>query len=170
MSDILGGGFQSRLFQKVRTRLGYAYEISSDLGRQLTTIPAFSISAAAPKPAAPRKHCRRLTLRCSASRRRRSPAQEELDSAKQTVLNGFIFNFDTPSKTLNRLLTYRYFGYPDDFIFQYQKAVAQVTRADVLRVARQYIDPAKFAIVLVGNPKDMKTPLSTLGLPITNID
>ena len=54
---------------------------------------------------------------------------EELESAKQTVLNGFIFNFDTPAKTLNRLLTYRYYGYPDDFIFQYQKAVQQVTRA-----------------------------------------
>jgi hypothetical protein len=96
--------------------------------------------------------------------------EDELDSAKQTVLNGFIFNFDTPSKTLNRLLVYRYYGYPDDFIFQYQKAVSQVTRADVLRVAKQYIDPAKFVIVLVGNPKDIKTPLAALGLPVSNID
>jgi zinc protease len=30
MTDILGGGFSSRLFKKVRTQLGYAYNISSD--------------------------------------------------------------------------------------------------------------------------------------------
>ena len=29
---------------------------------------------------------------------------EELESAKQTVANSFVFNFDTPSKTLNRML------------------------------------------------------------------
>ena len=32
MSDILGGGFESRLFRQVRSKLGYAYEISSDWG------------------------------------------------------------------------------------------------------------------------------------------
>ena len=45
-----------------------------------------------------------------------------------------------------------------------------MTRADILRVAKQYIDPAKFVIVAVGNPKDFGTPLSSLGLPVTNLD
>ena len=35
MGDILGGGFQSRLMQRVRTQLGLAYEISANLGRAL---------------------------------------------------------------------------------------------------------------------------------------
>src|SRR5208283_2582366 len=96
-------------------------------------------------------------------------SEEELKTAKDTVINGFVFNFDTPSKTLNRLLTYRYYGYPDDFIFQYQKAIQQVTRADVLRVAKQYLDPAKFVIVAVGNPKDFGTPLDSLG-KVSDID
>jgi zinc protease len=63
---------------------------------------------------------------------------QELQSAKDTVLNGFVFNFDRPSKTINRLMIYQYYGYPKDFIFQYQKAIAAVTKADVLRVAQQY--------------------------------
>ena len=61
---------------------------------------------------------------------------EELQTAKDTVLNGFVFNFDRPSKTINRLMIYQYYGYPKDFIFQYQKAIAAVTKADVLRVAQ----------------------------------
>jgi len=32
MGDILGGGFPSRLFQRVRSKLGYAYNISADWG------------------------------------------------------------------------------------------------------------------------------------------
>ena len=155
MSDILGGGFQSRLFQKVRTQLGYAYEVASVWGANYDHPGTFEIEGST-KSASTTETLRAITAEVQRIRTGEVTG-EELDSAKQTVLNGFIFNFDTPSKTLNRLLTYRYFGYPDDFIFQYQKAVAQVTRADVLRVAKQYIDPSKFVIVLVGNPKDIKT-------------
>jgi zinc protease len=168
MSDILGGGFQSRLFQKVRSQLGYAYEISSIWNANYDHPGTFEI-AGSTKAASTTETLKAIDAE---TQRIRGDlvSEEELNSAKQTVLNGFIFNFDTPSKTLNRLLTYRYYGYPDDFIFQYQKAVGDVTRADVLRVAKQYLDPAKFTIVLVGNPKDMKTPLSSLGLTVSNID
>ena len=56
-----------------------------------------------------------------------------------------------------------YFGYPKDFLFQYQKAIAGVTRADVLRVAKGHFLPENLAIVAVGNPKDFDKPLSTIG-------
>ena len=69
---------------------------------------------------------------------------EELKTAKDTALNGLIFAFDTKSKTLNRVITYEYYGYPQDFIQQYQKGLAAVTQADVLRVAKEHLDPAKF--------------------------
>ncbi len=168
MSDILGGGFQSRLFQKVRTQLGYAYEVSASWGADYDHPGLFQI-ASSTKSASTTETLKAINAEVERIRTQEVTA-EELESAKQTVVNGFIFNFDTPSKTLNRLLTYRYYGYPDDFIFQYQKAVQQVTRADILRVAKQYLDPAKFVIVAVGNPKDFGTPLSSLGLPVSDID
>jgi len=168
MSDILGGGFQSRLFQKVRTQLGYAYEVSASWGADYDHPGLFQI-ASSTKSASTTETLK--AIRAEVDRIRTSEVTaEELESAKQTVINGFIFNFDTPSKTLNRLLTYRYYGYPDDFIFQYQKAIQQVTRADILRVAKEYIDPAKFVVVAVGNPKDFGTPLTSLGLPVSDID
>ena len=95
---------------------------------------------------------------------------QELHTAKDKVLNGFVFFFDRPSKTLNRLLTYAYYGYPKDFIFGYQKAVAAVTKADVLRVCNEYFRPQDLTIVAVGNPKDYSTPLSSLGMPEQTID
>jgi zinc protease len=168
MSDILGGGFQSRLFQKVRTQLGYAYDVSASWGASYDHPGLFEI-ASSTKSANTTDTLKAIEAEVQRIRTQ-EVTEEELESAKQTVVNGFIFNFDTPSKTLNRLLTYRYFGYPDDFIFRYQKSVEQVTRADILRVAKQYVDPAKFVIVAVGNPKDFGTPLSAMGLPVNNID
>jgi hypothetical protein len=168
MADILGGGFQSRLFQKVRTQLGYAYDVSSSWAADYDHPGVFEITSST-KSASTADTLKAINTEVERIRAQEVTA-EELQSAKDTVLHGFIFNFDTPSKTLNRLLTYRYYGYPDDFIFQYQKAVGQVSRADVLRVAKQYLDPAKFVTVAVGNPKDFGTPLSSLGQPVSDLD
>ena len=82
----------------------------------------------------------------------------------------FVFFFDRPSKTLNRLLIYEYYGYPKDFIFQYQKAVENVTKADVLRVAQKYLKPQDLTVVAVGNPNEFGTPLTELGLKVQPID
>lgn len=167
MSDILGGGFQSRLFQEVRTKLGYAYDVEASWGADYDHPGLFEIvsSTKSMSTVATLKAIDTEVERIRSS----EVTPEELQSAKDTVLNGFIFYFDTPSKTLNRILTYHYYGYPDDFIFRYQKAIQQVTRADVLRVAKQYLDPSKFVTVAVGNPKDFGTPLDTLG-KVSDID
>ena len=168
MADILGGGFKSRLFQTVRTKLGFAYEIDANWGAGYDHAGAFEISGST-KSASTADTFDAIGKEVNRIRSEEVTAQE-LETAKQTVMNSFVFNFDTSSKTLNRLLTYRYYGYPDDFIFQYRSGIDKVTRADVLRVAKQYLDPAKFVIVAVGNPKDFGKPLASLGLPVKDID
>ena len=40
MNEILGGGFASRLFQKVRTELGLAYAVGGGFGSDTTTRPS----------------------------------------------------------------------------------------------------------------------------------
>ena len=161
MSDILGGGFSSRLFQKVRTELGLAYNVSSSWAARYENPGVFQIAGSTKSAStvdavqAIQKEVARI--------RTGEVTDQELRTAKDTILNGFVFRFDSPSKTLNRLITYEYHGYPKDFLFQYQKGVDSVTKADVLRVAKQYLKPEEFTILAVGNPKDFGTPLSTLG-------
>src|SRR5262249_4845740 len=161
MGDILGGGFPSRLFQRVRTKLGYAYSISGNWGATYDHPGLFEISGStkslstAETFAAVKEEIERL--------RTAEVSDQELKTAKETVENSFVFNFDTRSKTLSRMLTYEYYGYPKDFIFQYQKAIAAVTKADVLRVAKQYLHPQDMVMVAVGNPKNFGKPLDTLG-------
>ena len=168
MADILGGGFSSRLFKRIRTQLGYAYGIGASWGAGYNQPGLFQISGST------KSESTAETIRVVREEidriRSAEVSEQELKTAKDTVLNGFIFNFDSPGKTLSRLVRYEYHGYPKDFIFQYQQAIAGVTRADVLRVAKEYIKPQDFTIVAVGNPKDFKTPLSALGLRVQPID
>jgi zinc protease len=88
---------------------------------------------------------------------------EELARAKDTYLNGFVFNFDSKAKVINRLLTYAYYDYPMDFIEQTKSGVEKVTKAEVLRVAKKYLQPDKLQILVVGSQADFDEPLSCLG-------
>lgn len=167
-ANILGGGFTSRLMRRVRTELGYAYNIGAGWGAGFLSPGLFSISGSTKSQTTVAAI---ETIRQELDKLRSGEVSvEELKTAKDTVLNSFVFFFDTPAKTLNRIVMYDYYGYPRDFIFTYQKAVAAVTRGDVLRVAKEYLKPGKLTIVAVGNDKEFARPLSTLGLPVRAID
>jgi predicted Zn-dependent peptidase len=168
MADILGGGFRSRLFQRVRTRMGDAYEISADWGANYDHDGLFQI-AGSTKSVSTVETIKAIQEEVEKIRTA-EVNDSELTTAKQTALNSLVFAFDTKAKTLGRVLTYEYYGYPKDFIQQYQKALAAVTKADVLRVAKQRLNPASFTIVAVGNPKDFGQPLEALGQPVNPID
>ncbi len=168
MADILGGGFRSRLMQRVRTELGYAYDISADWGADYDHPGLFVISGST--KSASTTEALQVIQQEIEKMRSTEVTDAELQAAKDAVLNSFVFNFDRPSKTLNRMVTLDYYGYPRDFLFQYQKAVAAVTKADILRVAKEYIKPGDFTIVTVGKPEDFGRPLSVLGSPVKDIE
>jgi zinc protease len=160
-ANILGEGFSSRLISQIRTKLGYAYSIGAAWAANYDHPGMFRIGGSTKSMTtvetvqAIREELDKL--------RTAEVTEKELDEAKQAVLNSFVFFFDSPAKTLNRVMRYEYHGYPKDFLFQYQKAISAVTRADVLRVAKERIHPEELAIVMVGNPKDLGKPLTTLG-------
>ncbi len=167
-ANILGGGFTSRLMKRVRTELGYAYNIGAGWGAGFQSPGLFDISGSTKSQTTVATI---ETIRQELDKLRSGEVSaEELKTARETVLNSFVFFFDTPAKTLNRIVLYDYYGYPRDFIFNYQKAVATVTRADVFRVAKEYLKPDKLTIVAVGNEKEFARPLSALGLTVHAID
>jgi predicted Zn-dependent peptidase len=88
---------------------------------------------------------------------------EELTRAKDSYLNGFVFNFDSKGKIVDRMMTYAYYQYPLDFIEKIKEGVEKVTKADVLRVARKHLHPGELQIIVVGNKAAFDEPLSALG-------
>jgi zinc protease len=160
-SNILGSGFTSRLMSQIRTKMGLAYSIGAGWGADYDHPGTFRIVGSTKSMttteaiAAAKAELEKMRVS--------EVSDQELATAKDAVLNSFVFFFDSPAKTLNRVMRYEYYGYPKDFLFEYQKKVAAVSRADVLRVFQQHINPANLTIVAVGNPKDFGKPLSGLG-------
>ncbi|MCX6622961.1 MAG: insulinase family protein, partial [Acidobacteria bacterium] len=156
------------LWNHIRTQLGYAYDISADWGAEYAYPGLFTISGGTKSESTVATI---QAIREDLEKIRTTPVTEaELQTSKDKVLNSFVFNFDRPSKTLNRMLTYDYHGYPANFIFDYQKGVRETTAVDILRAAQQHIDPARLTFVAVGNSKDFAKPLSALNLPVQKID
>ena len=62
-------------------------------------------------------------------------------------------------------------GLPEDYYQQYSKAVGAITKDDVLRVAKKYVDVDHLAIVIVGDRASIEAPLKATGVaPIAILD
>ena len=161
-------GFGGRLFNEVRSRQGLAYSVygawspSYDFdglfiagGQTQTnnTVPFIN------------------SVMAQIEKIRTDPVSEaELDDAKESILNSFVFNFQSPGQTLSRFMRYEYFGYPEDFIFDYQEQVKKTSQEDLLKVAKKYIQPDKLVTLVVGNQEAMNPPLNSLAEEINLVD
>ena len=167
MNEIFSGGFGSRVVQEVRTRLGLAYSVGGQYGAAYDHPGLFVVGVGTKSEST--VPATKAVLDEISKLKTVPPTEEELRSAKDQVLNGFIFNYDSPDKILTEQVTLAFYGYPLDFLDKYRAGVEKVTAADVSRVANKYVQPDKLAIVVVGNEQQIKPQLSGLG-SVTPVD
>ncbi|MBH8556071.1 insulinase family protein [Nostocaceae cyanobacterium CENA357] len=169
--DVLNGvlnGFGGRLFNEVRSRQGIAYSVYGQWSPRFD-YPGMFIAGGQTRSDATVQFVKALQTEIKRTQTQRVTAKE-LAFAKESTLNSFVFNFQDPSQTLSRLMRYEYYGYPADFLFRYQKAVATTTAADVQRVAKQYLKPENLVTLVVGNQTAIQPPLTQLATQVTPID
>jgi zinc protease len=159
---ILGsGGFSSRLFQKVRNEMGLAYSVGSYLGAGTRDYGVFLIFCGTRNDAV---HEAIAVILDEITRLTETEvSEEEVQAAKNQYLNSFVFKFATVNDIVRRKMYYEYVGYPPDFLETFRNSVMNVTKADVLRVAKHYLHPDKMVILAVGNAKEIKDSLSAFG-------
>ena len=167
MNRILGGGFTGRLFKNVRSREGLAYSVFGAYSANYDYPGEFYVGCQTKSEST--VYAIRAMLREVEKMKESEVTNEELALAKDSFLNSFVFNFDTRGEVVNRLMTYEYYGYPADFLLQIKENVEQVSKADVLRVAKKHLQPDKVQILAVGRPQDFGEPMSSLG-PVSEID
>jgi zinc protease len=167
MNNILGNGFASRLFAQVRSELALAYAIGSSWDANFDYQGTF-LASGGTKSETTTKFVR--AIRHEVDRMAQDPVTDaELARGKDNILKGIAFDFDSTGKIVGRLMNYEYYGYPRDFLQRYQDGIAKVTKADVQRVATQYLKTGDFAVVVLGKEKDFDAPLTSLG-KVTRID
>ena len=55
-----------------------------------------------------------------------------------------------------------FYGYPPDYLMTYKAALEKVTLADLDRVAKKYVHPENYAVLVVGNGPEIKPGLDEL--------
>jgi len=86
----------------------------------------------------------------------------ELAKAKAYLTLGLPGEFETTAGAAARLRELLAYSLPLDYYDRYVDHIAAVTAEDVQRVARQYIDPEHFDIVVVGDKGQIEAGLSAL--------
>ncbi len=149
MNYILGaGGFSSRLMESIRDAQGLAYSVGSHFEANLMP-GAFQVSLQTRNEAANQAITGVLT---EINRIRDGPVtDQELAEAKSYLIGSFPLRLDTVSKLAEVLGLVELYGLGLDYFNRYPKLIEQVTKDDVLRVAKQYLHPTHYALVVVGN-------------------
>ncbi len=161
-------GFGGRLFNEVRSRQGLAYSVYGVWSPRYDYDGIF-IAGGQTRSEATVPFIKSIMAEI-ADIRTNPVTAEELANAKDSILNSFVFQFQDPSQTLARLMSYEYYNYPQDFLFQYQDKVQETTVEDILRVAKTYLQPDQIVTLVVGNEAEIQPDLSSLGAEVQTVD
>lgn len=162
MNNILGGSFGSRLFNSVRSREGLAYAVFGVYTANIA-YPGVFYSFASTKSETTVKTIQEMIKEIERMQTD-PPNEDEMRMGKDGYLNSFVFKFDTKSEVVTRLMTYDFYGLPEDFVFQEKENVEKVAPDDVTAAAKKNLHPDALQILVVGKGEDFNVPLEHLGL------
>ncbi len=153
MNYILGGGgFSSRLMQKVRVERGLVYDIHSffapfkegglfEVGAQTKNESAGAVI--------------RLINEQIERMRDERVSDEELNDAKSYLTGSFPRRLDTNRKIADFLAAAEFYGLGVDYMERYPGYINSVTKDDVSMAARKYLEPGKLTTVVVGKQSEL---------------
>jgi predicted Zn-dependent peptidase len=169
MNTMLGGMFQSRLNANIREEKGYSYGVRSQFGygKGPGAFSAFGDIVSDKSDAALVEFMKELRGILGA----RPVTDEELSVAKDALIQRLPSTFESVTAINSALTTVWTQGLPDGYYQQYAKSIGAVTKDDVVRVAKKYIDVNRLAIVIVGDRGAIEAALmATSVAPIVHYD
>jgi zinc protease len=169
LNRILGGQFQSRLNANIREEKGYSYGVNSSFafGKGPGPFRAGGDVVTAKSDAALVEFMKELRGIGGS----RPISEDELATAKDGLIQRLPDQFASVT-AINSAITGVYVqGLPEDFYQKFGATVSAVTKEDVVRVAKQYIDLEHLAIVIVGDRATIEGPLKGTNIaPIRPLD
>jgi zinc protease len=155
-----GGGFSSRLMEKVRSQKGYTYGIYSNFKARRSPGP-FTISTFTPND-----HTFVVVtevLEVLNGFIQKGVTEKELEEAKNFYLGSYPFRFDTQRKTARGILEVELYGLGIQSLYEYPQKISGVTRIDIQEVVRRHLFPEALSIVIVGNAQAFKKEMDAFG-------
>lgn len=169
LNTILGGQFQSRLNANIREQKGYSYGVNSafSYGRGPGAFRAGGSIFTAKTDAALIEFMKELKGIVG----ERPITDEEIKTAKESLIQGLPQRFASVTAINNAVTSLAVQNLGDDYYQTYAAKVSAVTKDDLLRVAKKYIDLSHLAIVIVGDREKVEAALKATNIaPITLLD
>ena len=163
MNDILGeGGFTSRLMKEVREKHGLAYMVGSMMPTTYYTNPGewFAYSQTRTDKTA---EAISLIIDIVKGLRDTPVPEAELQLTKDSLINSFVFGFESSAQIAFQQMMLAYRGFAPNFLETYTDNIAKVTAEDVQAVAQKYLHPDALTIVTVGNKANFDRSLDEFG-------
>ncbi|HET9065010.1 MAG TPA: pitrilysin family protein [Gemmatimonadales bacterium] len=161
MNTILGGSFSSRLNDILREQRGYSYGAGSNFNWNPVAGP-FTASSQV------RTDVTDSSLAVffhEFNRIRDEPVDTvELMRARNYLVLGALGDYETAGQVGGAISSALLFGMPLQQTADDLAAMGKVTAADVQRVAKQYLDPSKLTVVVVGDLSVIRPGIEALGL------
>jgi zinc protease len=155
-----GGGFSSRLMDRIRSQKGYTYGIHSSYRGRRSPGP-FLISTFTPTETT--VAVVREVLEVVNGLIREGSAKKELEEAKAFYLGSYPFRFETAARIAREFLDLELYGLGLDTLTEYPGRISGVTQSDIKSVLEAYLFPDAFSIVLVGNGEAFKKEMGEFG-------
>jgi zinc protease len=160
MNTILGGSFTSRLNNNLRETKGYTYGAFSGFSMRQQAGP---FTARAEVVTAKTDSALFEFMKELRAIRERVPV-EDLTKAKRYLQLQLPGDFESTGDIASQLVPLALYGLPTNYYTAFSRRIDAVTAADVQRVARRYIDPARLSIVIVGDAKSIEDGLVKTGI------
>jgi zinc protease len=159
MNQILGGS-GARLFTNVRTKKGLAYSVYSysALNHKSGAFTAYAGTKNSTVPQAIKELFNQMNII-----RDEEVETEELERAQNSLINSFVFEFETPMSVLKERIVRDYLGYPTDFIEKYSENISSVDIEKVQKNAQKWLHPKNAMIFAVGEEDKFSEPLNQFG-------
>ena len=152
MNYILGGGgFASRLMQNIRDDKGLVYSIYSFFAADKYAW-YFRVGLQTKNESA--NTAIEEVLKEMKEIRSTFVSDAELSDAKSFLTGSFPMRIETSSRIAGFLVAVEYYELGMDYIDKYPKYINSMTKEEVLRVAKKYLDPEQFVLVVVADQEN----------------
>jgi zinc protease len=157
---ILGGEGSNRLFRVLRSDRALTYSASADMN---TMLLAGDFAAETDTRSEATAEVLRLTVDQFWRLQRERTNEAELTGAQAYMTGSFPLSIETPGAIARQVLNVVFYDLSLDELRTYRQRANAVTPDDVQRVARQYLDPDRLSIVMVGNAARFTGDLAKAG-------
>ncbi|HEX6644759.1 MAG TPA: pitrilysin family protein [Gemmatimonadales bacterium] len=169
LNTVLGGQFSSRINLNLRESKGYTYGARS--GWTFSRGDGPFVASAGVFTAKTDSSLIEFLRELRDIRAGRPVTDEEVAFAKRTIVQGYPRSIETNAGVVSQLADLAFFGLPEAEMTNFLTRVQAVRPADVTRVARRYLQPDQFTIVVVGDLATIRPGIEALNLgPVTVLD